>query len=121
MRLLVVFMEGFDSDKRKLLSVLCHSSIFFSSLVFGAGIPLAVLIVSDDPVVKTSAKESLNFHFNMWLYFAIFGALSFVVIGIPFLIATAIANLVLPILAILQSLTNPNESYRYPFIFRILK
>ncbi|NJL90178.1 MAG: DUF4870 domain-containing protein [Coleofasciculaceae cyanobacterium SM2_1_6] len=113
-------MSNYDSDKRKLLSVLCHGSVFLNSLIIGAGVPLAILIVSDDPVVKTSAKESLNFHFNMWLYWAIFGALAWILIGLPFLALVAIANLILPIVAILSSLTKPDESYRYPFIFRIL-
>lgn len=113
-------MVAYDSDKRKLLSVLCHGSVFLNSLIIGAGVPLAILIVSDDPVVKTSAKESLNFHFNMWLYWIIFGALAWILIGLPFLAILAIANLILPIMAILKSLTNPDESYRYPFIFRIL-
>lgn len=113
-------MMTYDSDKRKLMSVLCHGSIFFNTLFIGAGIPLAILFLSDDPVVKTSAKESLNFHFIMWLCWAIFGVLAWLLIGLPFLVIVAIANLVLPILAILSSLSNPDESYRYPFIFRIL-
>ncbi len=113
-------MMTYDSDKRKLMSVLCHGSIFFNTLFIGAGIPLAILLLSDDPVTKTSAKESLNFHFNMWLYWIIFGALAWILIGLPFLAIVAIANLVLPILAIISSLANPDESYRYPFIFRVL-
>jgi len=113
-------MVAYDSDKRKLLSVLCHGSIFLNISVIAIGIPLAILLVSDDPVVKASAKESLNFHLNMWVYWAVFGALAWILIGIPFLVLIAIGNLILPILAILKSLSNPDETYRYPFIFRIL-
>jgi uncharacterized Tic20 family protein len=113
----------YDQDKRKLLSALCHGSIFFSSLVVSVAIPIAVLLVSDDPVVKESAKEAINFHINVWLYGVIVGALVFLTLGLLGLILVPIFYLfhwVPPILAILQSLGNPNQSYRYPFIFRLV-
>ncbi|MCU0516760.1 MAG: DUF4870 domain-containing protein [Oscillatoria sp. Prado101] len=114
----------YDSDKRKVLAGLCHGSIFFSSLVVSVCIPIAILLVSDDPVVKENAKESLNFHFNVWLYEAFIGLLLFSVIGIPLawllLIPFFLFHWVLPIIAILHILGNPEQPYRYPFIFRIL-
>lgn len=113
----------YDPDKRKLLSALSHGSIFISALVISIGIPIAVLFVSDDPVVKENAKEAINFHFNIWLYGVIVAVLSFVTIGLLGLILGPILlifNWVPPILAILQALNDPNKSYRYPFIFRIV-
>ncbi|MBD1920935.1 DUF4870 domain-containing protein [Microcoleus sp. FACHB-831] len=109
----------YDTDKRKLLSALCHGSIFFSAALVSIGIPIAILFVAEDPVVKESAKEAINFHFNVWLYGAIFGVLAWVLIGIPLLALLLFLSWVLPILAIIQSLTNPDQSYRYPFIFRL--
>jgi uncharacterized Tic20 family protein len=110
----------YDTDKRKLLSALCHGSIFFSLLGVSIGIPITVLFVSDDPVVKENAKEALNFHLNVWLYGIIFGILCFVLIGFLLLGILQIVNTVLPILAILQCLGNPETAYRYPFIFRLI-
>ncbi len=113
----------YDQDKRKLLSGLCHGSIFLSSLVISIGIPIAVLLVSDDPVVKESAKEAINFHINVWFYEVIVGVLVVISFGLLGLILVPIFFLfhwIPPILAILQSLNNPNQSYRYPFIFRIV-
>lgn len=110
----------YDSDKRKLLSAVCHGSIFFSLLFVSIGIPIAVLFVSDDPVVKDNAKESLNFHFNVWLYGIIFGILTWVLIGFLLLGILQVVNIVLPIFAILHCLSQPDEPYRYPFIFRLL-
>lgn len=110
----------YDSDKRKLLSALSHGSIFFSALVVSVGIPIAILFVSDDPVVKDNAKEAINFHFNVWLYGIIFGILAWLLIGIPLLIILGIVSWLMPILAIIQSLTNAEQPYRYPFIFRLL-
>ncbi|HEY9616805.1 MAG TPA: DUF4870 domain-containing protein [Microcoleaceae cyanobacterium] len=111
---------SYDLDKRKLLSGLCHGSIFISLLGVSIGIPLAILFVSEDPVVKDNAKEALNFHFNVWLYGTIFGILAFVLIGIPLLAILQIVNIVLPVIAILHTLSKPNDPYRYPFIFRLL-
>ncbi len=110
----------YDTDKRKLLSALAHGSIFFSLTGVSIGIPIVVLFVSDDPVVKENAKEALNFHFNVWVYGIIFAVLTIVLIGFLLLGLLQIVNFVLPIMAILQSLSNPEQPYRYPFIFRLL-
>jgi uncharacterized protein len=113
----------FDPDKRKLLSALCHGSIFFSSVVVSVAVPIAILFVSEDPVVKDNAKEAINFHLNVWVYGAIIGALVFLTLGLLGLILGPIFFLfhwVPPIFAIIQSLGNPNQPYRYPFIFHIV-
>lgn len=113
----------YDTDKRKLLSALSHGSIFFSTALVSVGIPIAVLFVSDDPVVKENAKEAINFHFNVWLYGAIIAVLAFFTLGLLGLILGPIFYLVhwgLTGLAILQTLGNPDQPFRYPFIFRLL-
>jgi uncharacterized Tic20 family protein len=113
----------YDTDKRKLLSALSHGSIFFSTALVSVGIPIAVLFVSDDPVVKENAKEAINFHFNVWLYGAIIGVLTVLTLGLLGLILGPIFYLVhwgLTILAVFQTLSNPDQPFRYPFIFRLL-
>ena len=112
--------EVYDVDKRKLLSALAHGSIFLSSLIVSVGIPIAILFVSDDPLVKDNAREAINFHFNVWLYELIFGLLCLVLIGFPLLAILFIVHWTLPILAIIHSLSKPDQPYRYPFIFRLL-
>lgn len=109
-----------DTDKRKILSALCHGAIFFSATIVSIGIPIAILFLTDDTVVKDSAKESLNFHINIYIYGVIFGILTWLLIGIPLLILLGIVSLVMPIIAILNVMSNPNKSYRYPFIFRLV-
>jgi uncharacterized Tic20 family protein len=109
-----------DLAKRKLLSALCHGSLFFSSLVVSVAIPLVILLVSDDSVIRDNAKEALNFHFNVWLYGVIFGILTLILIGWLFLGILALMSVILPIIAILKVLGDPNQPYRYPFIFRVL-
>ena len=110
---------AYDPDKRKLLSGLSHGSIFFSGLVLSVGIPIAIMLVSEDPVVKENAKEAINFHFNVWLYGIIFGILVFVGIGLILLGILFIVQWVMPIIAIVKSLNEPDQPFRYPFIFRL--
>jgi len=109
-----------DIDQRKLLSALAHGSIFFSALVVAIGIPIVILFVSDDEVTKENAREALNFHINLWIYGVIFGILTLLLIGWVLLGILGIVSLVMPIIGILQVLTNPYKAYRYPFIFRLL-
>ena len=117
-----------SSGKRKLFSLLCHGSIFLGALFFTSLIPLAVLLLFDDPVIKATAKETLNYHFNIWLYAAVTGALVFLftalILTIPIAWAIGAAFFIFhwipPIFGILATLNNPNEPYRYPFIWRVL-
>jgi hypothetical protein len=113
----------YDSDKRKLLSVLSHGAIFFSTTLVSVGIPIAILFVSEDPVVKENAKEAINFHFNVWLWGLIIGVLVVVSLGLLLPILPPLGFLLhwgLTIWAIITVLSNPDQSFRYPFIFRLL-
>lgn len=107
-------------EQRKLLSAISHAAIFFGSLVISIVVPITILLISDDPVVKANALESLNFHINLYVYGLIFLALSFVLIGIPLLVLLGVASLVMPIIAIIKVANNPAQPYRYPFLIRIL-
>ena len=118
---------GFDQDKRKILSALCHGAIFFSTTVISVGLPVAILIISDDPVVKDNAKESINFHFNVWFYGAILAGLFFLLgwLVLPLIILLPLAGVGylihwgLTIFAILKVLATPDLAFSYPFIFRV--
>ncbi len=117
-----------NSGKRKLFSLLCHSSIFLGSLIIPSAIPLAILLLFDDSVIKETARETLNYHFNIWLYFAISAGLGvfftalIVTAPLAWIIGTAffLFHWIPPIFGILATLNNPNEPYRYPFIWRLL-
>lgn len=111
---------AFNSDKRKLLSVASHASIFLSQLVLSAGVPLAVMVLSEDSVTKENAKEALNFHFNMWLYSILLIIPAWLIIGLPLVALLGLVQVIMPIFAILSSVTSPDSAFRYPFIFRPL-
>jgi hypothetical protein len=120
----------YDPTKRKLLSVLSHAAIFFSVGLFSVGLPVGVYLLSDDPVAKGNAKESINFHFNVWFWAtvlgSIFGFLGWISFGLLWLILWPVVVLGfllhwgLTIWAISHCLTVPDEPFRYPFIFRLL-
>lgn len=113
----------YDPDKRKILSLLSHSAIFFSTTLISIGIPIAILFVSDDPVVKDNAKESINFHFNVWVWGAVIGAISWLTFGLLGFILIPAGFLLhwgLTVFALLKVFGNPDEPFRYPFIFRVL-
>ena len=110
----------FDSDKRKILSVASHASIFLSQLVLSAGIPLAILLLSADSVTKENAKEALNIHFNMWLYSVLLIIPAALLIGLPLVALLGLVQVIMPVFAILSSVSDPDNAYLYPFIFRPL-
>lgn len=110
-------------DKRKLLSALAHSSVFISVLVLSIGIPVAILTVTEDDVIKENAKEAINFHFNVWLIGGIIAVLSFLSFGFAGFILGPIWLVIhwgLSIWAITQCLKTPDQAFRYPFIFRVV-
>lgn len=112
----------YDPDKRKLLSAISHGAIFFSTTLVSVGIPIAVLFVSDDPIVKENAKEAINFHLNVWFWALVIGVLVTISFGLLFPLAGLgfLIHWGLTILAIVKVLSNPDESFRYPFIVRLL-
>jgi uncharacterized Tic20 family protein len=112
-----------DLDKRKLLSAGCHASLFISALLISVGIPIAILYVSEDIVVKENAKEAINFHFNVWLIGLVIGVLSFITFGLLGFILAPLWFLYhwgFSLWAIIHCLQSPDKSFRYPFIFRLL-
>lgn len=108
-----------NPEKNRILSALCHGSIFFTSVLVGIAIPIVILVISDNEVVQSNVKESLNFQLNVWIYGIIAGILCYVVIGLVLLPLVLITSIVLPIIAIVKTLSNPDKVYRYPFIFRV--
>jgi len=110
-------------DKTKLLSALAHGSVFISALVLSIGVPIAILTVSEDPIIKDNAKEAINFHLNVWLVGAIIGVMSFFSFGLAGFVLGPIwlaAHWGLSIWAVVQCLQTPEQAFHYPFIFRVV-
>ena len=113
-------MSSESLSKRTLLSVASHAAIFLSTTVISFLIPLVILWVSDDPVVQTNARESLNFHFNVWFYGIIVGILTWFLIGWLFVPILAVLTWIAPIIAIVGVFKENEKPFVYPFIFHII-
>ena len=105
-----------DKDART-LGMLCHllALTAFIGIPFGNIIgPLIIWAIKKDehPFVDDQGKESLNFQITMTIAFIVGFLLVFVVIGIPFLIALGIFDLVMIIVASIKA--NDGVIYRYP-------
>lgn len=112
----------YDPDKRKLLSAICHGAIFFSATFVSIGIPIFILFVTNDSVVKENAKEAINFHLNVWFYGIIIGILIWLSFGLLFPLAGlgVLLHWGLTIWALFHVLSDTDKPFRYPFIFRLL-
>jgi uncharacterized protein len=112
----------YDTDTRKVLSALCHGAIFFNFLFISIGMPIIILLTTQDPVVKKNAKEAINFHFNVWLYGIIIGALVIASVGLLGFVGFLwfLVHWGLTIWALFHVLNNSETPFRYPFIFRIV-
>ena len=106
----------------KTYCMLIHFSVFA-----GYAVPIAGLIVpivlwqlkkNEMPSVDAHGKMVLNFILSSLLYAVVFFALSFVLIGIPLLIALSIACIVLPIIGGIKA--NDGVLWQYPLIINFI-
>jgi len=95
----------------------------FAHVFFGLGIilPLAIWLAlrHEDPFVDQHGKEAVNFQINLLFWTLVFAALSCCLIGIPFLLALQVAEVVLVILASIEA--SNGRPYRYPLIVRVIR
>ncbi|WP_068985716.1 MULTISPECIES: DUF4870 domain-containing protein [Lysinibacillus] len=92
--------------------VIIHASSFFAPWV----VPIIFFLISSDEEIKTISVQALLFQIIMWALIAISGILSFLLIGIPFLIIFGIMLFVVPIIGIVKALSD--EPWRYPIVGR---
>ena len=96
-------------------STLVHLSPFAGALV---GLPflgpLVIYLVFRDrgPFIRHHAAQALNFQLILLVAYVVFGIASLLLIGIPFLIATVVASVVLQVVAAVRA--SNGEWYRYP-------
>jgi uncharacterized protein len=97
-------------------ATLVHLSPFLAAFV---GLPflgpLVIYLVLRDrgPFIRFHAAQALNFQLILVIAYVVFGLLSFVLIGLPFLIGSLIASVVFQIIAAVKA--NNGEWYRYPW------
>jgi len=110
-------MPARDQGNDKLLAILCHVSLF---LGVGFILPLIVFLVkrTESPYVAAHAKEVLNFHISLLIYFICTIPLIFLIIGIPIFMALGLMSFVCAIIAIIRA--SEGCFYFYPLTIRFI-
>ncbi|MFO7315724.1 MAG: DUF4870 domain-containing protein [Bacilli bacterium] len=98
--------------EEKWAKVIIHASAFFAPVL----VPILFFLISSDESVKRLSVQALLFQFVMWVLIGISTVLSFVLIGIPFLIIFGIMTIVVPIIGIINALQE--NDWNYPFVGR---
>ncbi|QZY56082.1 DUF4870 domain-containing protein [Crassaminicella profunda] len=73
--------------------------------------PLIIMLLASNGFVKNQAQEALAFQIGMAILGAIFGVLSILLIGLPFLMIIWFAGLILPVLATIRVCKDMDYSY----------
>jgi uncharacterized protein len=104
----------------RLWSVLCHLSYFFGFALLSFLFPMTVYLVmrTDSPYVTHHAREALNFHLSLLVYFICCAPLCFIVIGFPLLAAVAVTGIVCAIVAAIKA--SKGIYYQYPITIRFV-
>ncbi len=103
--------------------LLMHLSQFIGYIILGLGfaVPIIMWLLNKDNSAKVDlhGKNIINFMISMFIYFAIAGVLSFILIGIPLLVILGIIQFVSIILAAIKA--NNGEYWGYPISIKFLK
>lgn len=95
----------------RLLAVFCHLSVFLGMWFI---LPLIIFFVkrNDSPFVSAHAKEVINFHLSLLIYFICSIPLIFVIIGIPAIIVLGLMSVICAIIGAVRA--SDAGLYRYP-------
>ncbi len=111
-----------DKDQRT-WGMLCHLSALLGWIIPFASIlaPLIIWLIKKDemPFVADQGKESLNFQLTVFLAAIVGLILTFILIGIFLLIALAIYQVIMVVIACMRA--NEGVMYRYPYTIRFIK
>ncbi|MBS7344819.1 MAG: DUF4870 domain-containing protein [Caryophanon sp.] len=100
--------------EQKWTKVLLHASAFFMPVL----VPILVFLITQDKDVKRLSIQALLFQFVMWVLIGISTALSFIIIGIPFLIVFSLMTIIVPVIGIVKALADDN--WEYPIVKHIV-
>lgn len=98
--------------ENKWSKVIIHASAFFAPWL----VPIIFFLISSDEEVKAISIQALLFQLVMGILLVVSGVLSFILIGLPFLVVFGIMFIVAPIIGIVKALSD--EPWRYPIVGR---
>ena len=114
-----------DSNEResRQWSMFLHLSVLTTYIVPLAGLVAPIVIwqmkKNDSPKLDMHGKIVVNWVLSMILYMIVSVVLSFVIIGLPMLLALVVLNIVFPIIGGIKA--NNGETWRYPLSIRFIK
>lgn len=117
--------------RRRLLAVGCHGAAICSIALVPLLLPLGILFLVKDNVIRRNAKESLNLYIWLWTWWIAIGLTALIghtlIPGAKFLaifptlaIALALLGVILAIMALAHCWKKPSKPYFYPIAWRLL-
>ena len=97
------------------MKILIHASAFFAPFL----VPIIIFFISDDQHIKNLSIQAILFQLIIGVLITISALLSFILIGLPFLIGFSLMWLIVPIIGIVKALQN--QHYSYPIIGRFFQ
>lgn len=97
------------------VKAITHASAFFAPFL----VPLIVWLLMQDRDAKRMALQALLFHVIMGALIGISWALSFILVGIPFLIVFGLMAIYYPVKGILYALQD--RPFHYPIIGALVR
>ena len=92
--------------------IIIHASAFFAPFL----VPIIFFLISSEDAVKRTAIQALLFQVVFGILIAIAGILSFVLIGLPFLLVFIVIFWIAPVIGIVKALSD--EDWNYPIVGR---
>lgn len=92
--------------------IIIHASAFFAPFL----VPIIFFLISSEGAVKRTAIQALLFQVVFGILIAIAGILSFLLIGLPFLLVFIVIFWIAPVIGIVKALSD--EDWNYPIVGR---
>ena len=92
--------------------IIIHASAFFAPFL----VPIIFFLISSEDEVKRTAIQALLFQVVFGILIAIAGVLSFILIGLPFLLVFLVIFWIAPVIGIVKALTD--QDWNYPIVGR---
>ncbi|ATP42247.1 hypothetical protein CSE16_20765 [Solibacillus sp. R5-41] len=92
--------------------VIIHASAFFAPFL----VPILFFIISTEEDVKRISMQALLFQVIFGIFIAIAGVLSFILIGLPFLLIFLAIFWIAPVIGIFKALSG--SDWNYPIVGR---
>ena len=113
-----------DEKQARAWAMGCHLAalVMFVGIPFGNILgPLVIWLIkkNEHGLIDEQGKEALNFQISMAIYGIVAFILVFLVIGWFLLVALAVADVVLIVMAAVK--VNNGESFQYPLTLRFIK